>query len=256
MSFTQKITPKGTPYLHYVERIGGDDVQAFVPVQLDPSVSAVWLFHGYGGSDDSILGGYNATALSLVDNGIIAVAPNLGGDKWSSPTAQTFLKGHHTWLKNALTSKGVTLKNGVALGTSMGGSISTLTFAKKIIPNIVGLYLINAVFDTSDTTGSYGSGLYLSFLAAGGRTQDNPYNLATSLFGVDPNVYITYDDGTTGDKVGDPVVIPRNHTKILHSRLVNAGQADNTTALRHDSEHSIPPGTVTNVVAKVKAWVA
>ncbi len=229
MSYTNNKTNAGNAYRSYIETVNNDKVRAFVPAKLNDKPVVVWLIHGYGSSHDAILGGYLALAQGIVDSGNIAVCPNLGGSLWSSPKAQTHLKNAATKLASILNRP---IAGNVMVGTSHGGCLAIYATGKKLLPNILGLYVVNGVYDPQSTKGSYGSMMPASYKLAGGTSATNPKNIPAADFTVP--VRLVYDET-------DPTVNADANSKLFLKRLKDAGAEVSTRV--HNSEHSTPGGT-------------
>ncbi len=137
-------TAAGTLFDNICVRINGDVARLHVPQTVKPgaAVRVVWFYHGSGSDHNALDGGFKSSAASVVDRGGIAICQTAGGTLYSHPTAVALQVAGYTWISGVYSVIGSTLR-----ATSGGGALACETYAAKLIPNIVGMYNVNAVYD-------------------------------------------------------------------------------------------------------------
>lgn len=141
-----QITPAGTLFDNIVVRINGDAARLHVPQTVKPgaAVGVTWFYHGAGSDHNALDGGFKTSAASVVDRGGIAICQTAGGTLYSHPTAVALQVAGYNWISGIYAVSGSTLR-----ATSGGGALACETYASRLVPNIVGLYNVNAVYDLS-----------------------------------------------------------------------------------------------------------
>lgn len=160
---------KGTLYDNICVKIKGDAARLFVPQTIKPHtglpVRVVWLYHGAGSDHNALTGGFLEDGQRIVDEGAIAICQDDGGTLWSSPTAQNLQISGYSYMSSLYT-----ITANILRATSGGGALACETYGSKLIPNIAGMYNVNAVYDL------------MSIYNLGGEQKD----AITAVFGDDP----------------------------------------------------------------------
>lgn len=168
-----QVTPAGTLYDNIVVRINGDSARLHVPQSIKPGNAArvVWFYHGAGSDHNALDGGFKTDAASTVDSGRIAICQTAGGTLYSNATATALQVAGYQWIAGIYSVLGSTLR-----ATSGGGALACETYGAQLIPNIIGMYNVNAVYDMMALY-AQGGNATLSVIAAYG---DNPAAIAAA----------------------------------------------------------------------------
>lgn len=133
-------------YDNILVNINGDLARIFLPQTVvrgqKTAVGAVWFFHGGGSNQDAMNGGFKYPAELVVDQGAIAICINAGGTQYTNDIAKTAQKNAWTYLSSLFPVRMNFLR-----ATSGGGALACYTYAKKLIPYIRGLYMVNGLYD-------------------------------------------------------------------------------------------------------------
>jgi hypothetical protein len=240
----------GTLYDDIAVRINGDPARMFVPQTIRPGAApttVVWLFHGSGSDHNSIVGGFKTTAERIVDYGAIAICQNAGGTLYSHPTAQAAQVAGYAYLSGVYTVAGNVLR-----ATSGGGALACETAAAGLIPNIRGVYLVNAVYDIWSLFDGEGD-MRNTIVAAFGEDPvavdaANPARHPAAAWSGDKlRVVYSQPDGS------DRVVPPESHAKPLLAKATTT--AAEATSRIHAYGHSTPPWANDDFIAALDRWV-
>lgn len=139
-----QVTPAGTRYDSISVRIDGDTARLFVPHGIEPGASTpvVWFYHGAGSDAGAIEGGFLRDAQAAVDRGLVSICQTAGGTLFSHPTAVGLQVAGAAWVSSVFAVTGSILR-----ATSAGGALATSAYASRLLPNIVGMYNVNATYD-------------------------------------------------------------------------------------------------------------
>ncbi|HEX5858448.1 MAG TPA: Ig-like domain-containing protein [Microbacterium sp.] len=136
----------GTLFDNICVRINGDVARIYVPQTVKPysgtPVPVVWFFHGSGSDHNALDGGFKSSSQAVVDRGAIAICQTAGGTLYSNPTAVALQQAGYAYMSGLFTISSSTLRS-----TSGGGALCTETYAKRLIPNIAGMYNVNSTYD-------------------------------------------------------------------------------------------------------------
>jgi hypothetical protein len=136
----------GTLYDNICVRINGDVARIYVPQTVKPysgePVPVVWFYHGSGSDHNALDGGFRSSSQGAVDRGAIAICQTAGGTLYSHPTAVALQLAGYDYLSGLFT-----ISNNVIRSTSGGGALATETYARRLIPNISGMYNVNSTYD-------------------------------------------------------------------------------------------------------------
>ncbi|WP_297366260.1 hypothetical protein [Cryobacterium sp.] len=138
-------------YDNILVNIKGDLARIFLPQAVvrgqKTAVGAVWFFHGGGSSQDALNGGFKYPAELVVDKGAIAICINAGGNQYTNDQAKTAQVNAWNYLSALFPVRMNFLR-----ATSAGGALACYTYARKLIPYIKGLYMVNALYDLEGTS--------------------------------------------------------------------------------------------------------
>ncbi|WP_395244567.1 LamG-like jellyroll fold domain-containing protein [Agromyces sp. MMS24-K17] len=134
----------GTLYDSIVVKIGGDAARLFVPQSVKPGDRAhvVWFYHAAESDQDAIQGGYRAAAERAVDRGAIGICQYAGGTLYSSPTATAHQQRGYAYLAGVYSIAASYLR-----ATSAGGALAAEAYGAPLMPDVHGMYFVNAVYD-------------------------------------------------------------------------------------------------------------
>lgn len=135
----------GSVFDHVLVSIGGDRARLFIPqgiVPGSPRVPVLWLYHASNSSHDALIGGFRAMGERAVDLGLVAICQNLGGSLYTSPTAKKHHVNGYRYLAGLYG-----IDRNFLRGTSHGGAMASEVVATGVMPNVVGAYLVNSVYD-------------------------------------------------------------------------------------------------------------
>lgn len=243
-----QLTPAGTLFDNICVRINGDVTRLHVPQSVKPgaAVPVVWFYHGAGSDHNALDGGFKTSAASVVDSGGIAVCQTAGGTLYSHPKAQAIQVAGYSWISGIYTVTGSTLR-----ATSGGGALACETYAAKLIPNIIGMYNVNAVYDIEAlyTSGGEFAG---SVIAAFGDdpaaiAAANPARHPTSAWtGAKLRVIVSQPNSS------DLTVPPAQHgLKLLSVASPTAAEASLKV---HATGHATPSFSVTDFQTAARRW--
>lgn len=134
----------GVLYDSIVVKIQGDAARLFVPQSVKPGDRAhvVWFYHAAESDQDAIQGGYRAAAERAVDRGAIGICQYAGGTLYSSPTAAAHQQHGYAYLAGIYDIAASYLR-----ATSAGGALAAETYGAPLMPDVHGMYYVNAVYD-------------------------------------------------------------------------------------------------------------
>ena len=240
-------TSKGTLYDAVEVDISGDRAWLMIPQTLKPyrraTAGVVWYYHGSGSDHNSLLNGFAYEARQTVESGGIAICQNVNKNSYSSPFAVQTQANGVAYL-SALYKLGPSFLR----ATSGGGALAAWTYGTRAIPNSVGLYFVNAVYDV---TASYNMG---------GQTEVGPaYGYNTSLMDA-TNPANLPASAWTGDRIriiysetGDYIVPPQVHAIPFYQKAVTTGRE--VTFRTHNLGHTTPSFVGTEAPQYFKRWL-
>lgn len=134
----------GTLFDSILVRIQGDAARLFVPQTVKPGdpVHVVWFYHAAESDQNAIQGGYRASADRIVDLGAVGICQNAGGTLWANATARTHQQRGYEYLAGVYAILSNTLR-----ATSAGGALACEAYGAPLMPDVNGMYLVNAVYD-------------------------------------------------------------------------------------------------------------
>ena len=126
-------------------KINGDAARLFVPQTIKPGspTHVVWFYHAAESDQEAIMGGYRAAAERVVDEGAIGICQNAGGTLYSNPIARQHQVSGYAYLSGIYDIVANYLR-----ATSAGGALAVEAYGAPLMPDVHGLYLVNAVYDT------------------------------------------------------------------------------------------------------------
>lgn len=245
-----QVTPAGTLYDNIVVRINGDSARLHVPQTVKPgaAVGVTWFYHGAGSDHNALDGGFKTSAASVVDRGGIAICQTAGGTLYSHPTAVALQVAGYSWISGIYAVTGSTLR-----ATSGGGALACETYAAKLIPNIVGLYNVNAVYDIYSLWASGGE-FQASVVAAFGNdpaavAAANPARHGASAWaGAKIRVVVSQPNSS------DITVPPEKHGLALLS--LASPVAAEASLRAHTNGHATPSFSVTDFQTASARWLS
>jgi hypothetical protein len=240
----------GTVYDHIRLLIGGDSTRLFIPQGIVPGstkVPVLWLYHASGSSDDALTSGFKQMGERAVDLGMIAVCQNLGGTLYTSPAA----KQHqiNSW-KHLSGIYGI--NRNFLRATSHGGAMATEVIATGLMPNVVGAYIVNGVYDIENLYRNGSAEQKDRIAAAFGNDSNairahNPARHAGTAF-AGKRLRVTYSQPDSSD----PTVPPQYHAKPLIA--LAAPLATEASFRIHSSGHGTPSFADAESQATFQRW--
>lgn len=241
-------TAKGTLYDAVQVDISGDRAWIMIPQSLKPyrrtTVGVVWFYHGSGSDHNALLNGFAYEAKQIVDGGGIAICQDVRKNSYSSPYAVKTQADGVAYL-GALYKLGPSFLR----ATSGGGALATWTYGTRAIPNIVGMYFVNAIYDVK---ASYLMGGQSEIGPAYGFNESlidatNPATLPSSAW-TGARMRIVYS--TTGDYI----VPPEIHAIRLYERALPTGKE--ITYRTHTLGHTTPSFVGSEAPRYFNRWLA
>ena len=241
---------KKTPYDNILVNIGGDQARIFLPQSIargqSTPVGAVWFHHGGGSDQDAMNGGFKYPAELVVESGAIAICINAGGTQYTNAFAQQCQVNAWKYLSALFPVRMNFLR-----ATSAGGALASYTYAKKLIPYLRGLYMVNGLYDlewlyAKDTKKQ--SGLLPAFdnspskIAAG-----NPARIPASAW-TGTNVKVLVSDAAHPDPTVEP---SENGLKLI--KLITPVAAE-ATSQTHTVGHDTPSFAHKDMIACFSRW--
>ena len=139
-------TASGKLYDNIEVTIAGDRARIFLPQSIkqgqSTSVGAVWFQHGGGGTHDALNSGFKYPGELVVDQGSIAICINSGGSQYTNDFAKSTQINAWKYLSGLFP-----IRMNFLRATSAGSALGAWTYAKKLIPYIRGLYIVNGLYD-------------------------------------------------------------------------------------------------------------
>lgn len=245
-----EVTTAGTLFDNICVTISGDPARIYVPQTVKPSsgvpVPVVWYYHGSGGDHNALEGGYRTPALSTVDRGGIAICQKAGGTLYTNPTALRLQAAGWDWLSRLFTVSTNTLRS-----TSGGGILATEVYGSRLLPNITGMYGVNAAYDLRAMYDAGGRGQASVILAYGDDLAAiearNPARLAaTAWTGAKLRVVVSAPSSS------DAVVPPDQHGLVLRERALPV--AAEASVRTHANGHNTPGFAASDFVTAMERW--
>lgn len=185
----------------------GDRARIFLPQSVikgaTTAVGAVWFYHGGGSSHNALNGGFKYPGELIVDQGAIAICINAGGTQYSNTIAQQAQVNAWNWLKTSFN-----VRKNYLRATSAGGALGTYTYARKLIPYIRGLYMVNGLYDLEQLYARGNDEQYYVGLAFNNDpaliAASNPARLSAA-FWAKSKVKVLVSDAEHPDTVVEPV---------------------------------------------------
>jgi hypothetical protein len=245
---TNQLTTTNVLFDDIAVRISGDPARMFVPQSIKPGgstpIMVVWLYHGSGSDHNAIVGGFKSTAMAVVNAGGIAICQNDGGTIYSHPTAQALQVAGYSYLSSIYP-----IGTNVLRATSGGGALAYETLGSALIPNILGMFHVNSVFDL---TALYGGSGHDSIVAAFG---DDPAAIAAAS----PS---RLGPAAWADKRARVIVSQPNSTDVTVPPATNgleflsyaSGTAAEASLRTHHTGHSTPNFADTDFIATIARW--
>lgn len=141
-----QVTAKGTVYDAVEVDINGDRAWIAVPRSVVPgsrtAVGVAWFYHGAGSNHGALLDGFGYEMRQLVDRGLVCICQDAGGNGYAGPYAMRVQADGWDYV-SALCKVGANFLR----ATSGGGALAAEVLGAKLLPDIVGLYFVNAIWD-------------------------------------------------------------------------------------------------------------
>lgn len=245
-----QVTAAGTVFDNICVRINGDTMRLHVPQTVKPNsgvpVPVVWFYHGSGSDHNALDGGFKSHAAAMVDRGAIAICQTAGGTLYSHPTAVGLQAAGWSYVAGLFKVSGNVLR-----ATSGGGALAIETYATRLIPSIVGMYVVNGTYDIRD-----------AYNAGGDRR-----NTIVAAFGDDPAAIDAANPARhpasawAGAKMRIVVAAPSETDQIVPPdtnglALITRAQptAAEATVRTHGNGHSTPGFALSDFVATAERW--
>ncbi|WP_136518548.1 twin-arginine translocation signal domain-containing protein [Cellulomonas telluris] len=141
-----QVTARGTVYDAVEVDIRGDRAWIAVPRSVVPgsrtAVGVAWFYHGSGSSHEALLNGFGYEMRQLVDRGVVCICQDAGGNGYAGPYAMRVQADGWEYV-SSLCKVGANFLR----ATSGGGALAAEVLGAKLLPDIVGLYFVNALWD-------------------------------------------------------------------------------------------------------------
>lgn len=141
-----QVTANGTVYDAVEVDIRGDRAWIAVPRSVVPgsrtAVGVTWFYHGSGSSHLALLDGFGYEMRQLVDRGMVCICQDAGGNGYAGPYAMQAQADGWDYVSR-LCKVGANFLR----ATSGGGALAAEVLGAKLLPDIVGLYFVNAIWD-------------------------------------------------------------------------------------------------------------
>lgn len=245
-----EITPAGALFDNICVTIGGDQARIYVPQSVKPGTGApiavAWFYHGSGGDHNALNGGFRASAMWAVERGAIAICQKAGGTLYSAPQAVSIQNAGLAWMTRQFNVASVVLR-----ATSGGGALAAETYARRLLPNITGMYDVNAVYDLRALYESGGRG-QLSLQAVFGDNlaaidAANPARFGQETWrGAKIRAVVSSPDES------DTVVPPRLHSLALID--LAAPVAAEASVRTHTNGHNTPGFATSDFSTAMTRW--
>lgn len=237
-------TPKGTLYDAVQVDISGDRAWLMIPqsLRLDEPVGLAWFYHGAGSDHGALLDGFGYEARQLMDRGLACICQNAGGNQYVGPYAVDAQRAGWQYVSQLADVRANFLR-----GTSGGGALASEVLGAGLLPDIVGLYFVNGIWDVRrayDLGGRAEIGPAYDFsTAAIDRT--NPARHPASAWAGD-RIRIVYSTAL------DLATPPQIHAIPFYERARQQG-ADVTTRT-HTLGHATPSFVANEVPIFFRRW--
>jgi hypothetical protein len=241
----------GAVFDHIRVAINGDNARLFIPQGIVPgsqNVPVLWFHHGAQSSDDALLGGFRGMGERATDLGMIAICQNLGGTLYTSPVAKQHQANGWNYLSGLYG-----IDRNFLRGTSHGGAMAAEVLVSGLIPNVVGSYIVNGVYDiekmylSGTAQAQYSVGAAFGNNLAAIRANNPARHLGPEWTG--KRVRVVYSTPDSSDTTTPPPV----HAKAL---LATAGpHAVEASARTHTNGHNTPGFADTDNQATILRWM-
>jgi|GEM_PF-1460658 len=237
-------TAAGTLYDAVQVDIEGDRAWLTIPqgLRLDEPVGLAWFYHGSGSDHGALLDGFGYEARQLVDRGVASICQDAGGNGYAGPYAIAAQAAGWRYV-SSLADVGANFLR----ATSGGGALAAEVLGAGLLPDVVGLYFVNSIWDVRrsyDMGGRAEIGpAYNYSTAAVDRT--NPARHPASAWAGD-RIRIVHTTGI------DLVTPPQFHAIPFYERARQQG-AD-VSIRTHDLGHTTPPFVANEVPIYFKRW--
>lgn len=237
-------TSAGTRYDAVQVDISGDRAWLMVPqsLRLDEPVPLAWFYHGAGSDHGALLDGFGYEARQLMDRGIACICQNAGGNGYAGPYAMDVQAAGWRYVSQ-LADVGANLLR----ATSGGGALAAEVMGAGLIPNIAGLYFVNAIWDVRRSWDLGGRGelgpAYGYSVAAVDRT--NPARHPESAW-KGRRIRIVHTTGV------DVVTPPQVHAIPFYERA--RPQGADVSIRTHDLGHTTPSFVGNEVPIYFRRW--
>lgn len=137
-------TATGNVYDAIEVDIAGDRAWITVPrkLDLDSPAGLAWFYHGAGSNHGALLDGFGYEMRQLTDRGLACICQNAGGNGYAGPHAMATQAAGWAYVSSLANVQANFLR-----ATSGGGALGAEVLGAGLIPNIVGLYFVNAIWD-------------------------------------------------------------------------------------------------------------
>lgn len=247
-----QLTAAGTLYDNICVRINGDVARLHVPQTVKPltgpSVPVVWFYHGSGSDHNALDGGFKLVSAAVVDRGWVSICQTAGGTLYSHPTAVALQIAGYEYMASTFP-----IATNVLRSTSGGGALAVETYASKLIPDIAGMYNVNAAYDLRAFYDGGGNGQASVVAAFGddpaGIDAANPARHGASAWaGSVMRIVVSQPNES------DEVVPPADHgLKLLALAAPVAAEASLRT---HTNGHTTPGFALPDFSAAMDRWVS
>lgn len=241
-------TAAGTKYDNIAVRISGDTARIFVPQGLLPGAATpvVWFYHGAGTDAAALENGFRKEAEMVIDRGVVAICQTAGGTLFSHPTAVGLQVAGGEYMRSLFQVTGSVLRS-----TSAGGALATTAYASRLVPNLVGMYNVNATYDlrAAADAGDARAGAIRSIFNNDDAAIDaaNPARYPQSAWtGSRMRIVVASPSSS------DTVVPPDQHGLKLHA-LAQPVAAD-ATVRTHTNAHNTPGFALTDFSDMLDRW--
>lgn len=245
-----QVTPAGTVFDNICVRINGDVARLHVPQTVKPNsgvpVEVVWFYHGAGSDHNALDGGFKSSAAAVVDRGAIAICQTAGGTQYANATAVALQRAGYSYMSGLFP-----IYSNVLRATSGGGALACETYGAALIPNITGMYNVNAVYDMRALYEAGGNGA-LTVVAAYGNDlaaieAGNPARHPTAAW-TGSRVRVIVSTPNSSDRT----VPPEDHGLALISRAQPV--AAEASVRTHTTGHNTPSFATADFVDALKRW--
>jgi hypothetical protein len=245
-----EVTPGGALFDNICVTISKDPARLYVPQSIKPGdgrpVPVVWYYHGSGGDHNALDGSFRASAMWAVERGAIAICQKAGGTLYSAPRAVDLQNAALSWMTRQFVVSSTVLR-----ATSGGGVLAAETYGRRLLPNITGMYDVNAAYDLRAMYDDGGRGR-ISVQAVFGDDlaaidAANPTRFALDAWrGTKVRVVVSTPDDS------DTTVPPRRHGLALIDRITPV--AAEASVRTHTMGHNTPGFATGDFTASMTRW--